>query len=184
LLEHFLDITCLQVKISAFFDFIFVVSSLFFFRAALRYAIHDTLVAAAFSALFLLKMANLFPTELDLASIIMQVEQLAQLFSDSAAGRYGRVSPPLFLSPQKNFFCQSYALTLQVMLGNLRRKVGIIKGSTATISSMNPIQDMPQTYGEAKPLTVEELNFQSHTRGDFSHPTAIPLWLQEQVCVL
>jgi hypothetical protein len=33
-------------------------------------------------------MANLFPTELDLASIIMQVEQLAQLFSDCAAGRY------------------------------------------------------------------------------------------------
>jgi hypothetical protein len=70
------------------------------------------------------------------------------------------------------------------MLGNLRRKVGIIKGSTATISSLNPIQDMPQTYVDAQPLTMEELNFQSHTRGDFNHPTAIPLWLQEQVCAL
>ena len=34
---------------------------------------------AAFSGLFLLKMANLFPAELDLAAITAQVEQLAQL---------------------------------------------------------------------------------------------------------
>ena len=34
--------------------------------AALRYAVHDSLVTAAFSGLFLLKMANLFPGELDL----------------------------------------------------------------------------------------------------------------------
>ncbi|KAM5533706.1 hypothetical protein V8D89_012579, partial [Ganoderma adspersum] len=45
------------------------------YRAALRYAVHDTLVMAAFSGLFLLKMANLFPAELDLAAITIQVEQ-------------------------------------------------------------------------------------------------------------
>lgn len=56
-------------------------------RAALRYAVHDSLVTAAFSGLFLLKMANLFPTELDLSAIIGQVEQLAQLLSDVAAER-------------------------------------------------------------------------------------------------
>jgi len=55
--------------------------------AALRYAVHDSLVMAAFSGLFLLKMANLFSTELDLAAIITQVEQLAQLLSDVAAER-------------------------------------------------------------------------------------------------
>lgn len=57
------------------------------YRAALRYAVHDCLVTAAFSGLFLLKMANLFPSELDLSAITAQVEQLAQLLSDVAAER-------------------------------------------------------------------------------------------------
>lgn len=57
------------------------------YRAALRYAVHDSLVTAAFSGLFLLKMANLFPAELDLNQITVQVEQLAQLLSDVAAER-------------------------------------------------------------------------------------------------
>lgn len=57
-------------------------------RAALRYAVHDSLVTAAFSGLFLLKMGNLFPSELDLGAITAQVEQLAQLLSDVAAERY------------------------------------------------------------------------------------------------
>lgn len=57
-------------------------------RAALRYAVHDSLVTAAFSGLFLLKMASLFPAELDLVAITTQVEQLAQLLSDVAAERF------------------------------------------------------------------------------------------------
>ena len=48
---------------------------------------HDTLVMAAFSGLFLLKMANLFPAELDLSIITVQVEQLAQPLSDVGAER-------------------------------------------------------------------------------------------------
>ena len=56
-------------------------------RAALRYAVHDSLVTAAFSGLFLLKMANLFPAELDLNAITAQVEQLASLLSEVAAER-------------------------------------------------------------------------------------------------
>jgi hypothetical protein len=56
-------------------------------RAALRYAVHDNLVTAAFSGIFLLKMACLFPAELDLGAIIVQVEQLAQLFVDVSAER-------------------------------------------------------------------------------------------------
>ena len=45
-------------------------------------------MTAAFSGLFLLKMANLYPGELDLAAITMQVEQLAELLSEVAAERY------------------------------------------------------------------------------------------------
>jgi hypothetical protein len=58
------------------------------YRAALRYAVHDSLVTAAFSGLFLLKMASLFPNELDLPNITSQVEQLAQLLSEVAAERH------------------------------------------------------------------------------------------------
>jgi hypothetical protein len=71
------------------------------YRAALRYAVHDGLVTAAFSGLFLLKMASLFPTELDLPGITSQVEQLAQLLSEVAAER--RVFSLLFFAlPQIN----------------------------------------------------------------------------------
>ena len=62
------------------------------YRAALRYAVHDGLVTAAFSGLFLLKMASLFPTELDLPGITSQVEQLAQLLSEVAAERHVHAS--------------------------------------------------------------------------------------------
>ena len=65
------------------------------YRAALRYAVHDSLVTAAFSGLFLLKMANLFPAEVDLTAITSQVEQLAQVLSDVAAERC--VLPPSLL---------------------------------------------------------------------------------------
>jgi hypothetical protein len=57
------------------------------YRASLRYAVHDNLVTAAFSGLYLLKMAGLFPTELDLGQITGQVEQLAQLLSEVADER-------------------------------------------------------------------------------------------------
>ncbi|KAF8893354.1 hypothetical protein BD779DRAFT_1505746 [Infundibulicybe gibba] len=139
------------------------------YRAALRYAVHDSLVTAAFSGLFLLKMANLFPSELDLGAITVQVEQLAQLLSDVAAERY--------------------ALTLRIMLANLRRKVGMASG----LNTPNPTLP-PPPFAEnmltsttfidpamPPPFTMEELGFvwPSGDRGIFS-PSAIPLWLQEQ----
>jgi hypothetical protein len=139
------------------------------YRAALRYAVHDSLVTAAFSGLFLLKMASLFPGELDLGAITAQVEQLAQLLSDVAAERY--------------------ALTLRIMLANLRRKVGMASGINTTMPVM-----APSSYAEGMiipnafvdpgtippPFTMEELGFDwPSDRGIFS-PAAIPLWLQEQ----
>jgi len=57
------------------------------YRAALRYAVHDNLTTAAFSGLFLLKVANLFPTEVELPAIVNQVEQLAGFLSEVAAER-------------------------------------------------------------------------------------------------
>ncbi|PPQ67296.1 hypothetical protein CVT25_005880 [Psilocybe cyanescens] len=139
------------------------------YRAALRYAVHDSLVTAAFSGLFLLKMANLFPTELDLGAITAQVEQLAQLLSDVAAERY--------------------ALTLRIMLANLRRKVGLRSGINTPIPTGPPppfAENMvvsPTLFHDPAmppPFTMEELGFAwPNDRGIFS-PSAIPLWLQEQ----
>jgi len=57
------------------------------YRAALRYAVHDSLATAAFSGLFLLKVASLFPTEVELPLLLGQVEQLAGLLSEVAAER-------------------------------------------------------------------------------------------------
>ncbi|KAJ7218066.1 hypothetical protein GGX14DRAFT_599501 [Mycena pura] len=140
------------------------------YRAALRYAVHDSLVTAAFSGLFLLKMATLFPAELDLGAITGQVEQLAQLLSDVAAERY--------------------ALTLRIMLANLRRKVGLNSGISTPVPTMPPpplLADgrliVSPTFVDPTmppPFTMEELGFQwPSDRGIFS-PSAIPVWLQEQ----
>ncbi|KAI0793208.1 hypothetical protein C8Q75DRAFT_712840 [Abortiporus biennis] len=140
------------------------------YRAALRYAVHDSLVTAAFSGLFLLKMANLFPTELDIASITMQVEQLAQLLSDVAAERY--------------------ALTLRIMLANLRRKVGLASGGATPLTGgggQNEMMAPTPPYldpsivgpGPPPPFTMEELGMAWAGDRNFS-PSAIPLWLQEQ----
>ncbi|KAL1748643.1 hypothetical protein HDZ31DRAFT_79510 [Schizophyllum fasciatum] len=140
------------------------------YRAALRYAVHDSLVTAAFSGLFLLKMANLFPGELDLVQIITQVEQLSQLLSDVAAERY--------------------ALTLRIMLANLRRKVGMAGGAAPTPppATMPPPQFaenmiMSPTYVDPalpQPFSMEELGIVWPAERGFFSPSAIPPWLQEQ----
>lgn len=138
-------------------------------RAALRYAVHDSLVMAAFSGLFLLKMANLFPAELDLGAITVQVEQLAQLLSDVAAERY--------------------ALTLRIMLANLRRKIGLTpSGMPPQGMQGGPTEAMmgpPPTFIDPSivpppPFTVEEVGAWANDQRMFN-PAAIPLWLQEQV---
>ncbi|KAN0129203.1 hypothetical protein V8E53_012902 [Lactarius tabidus] len=147
------------------------------YRAALRYAVHDGLVTAAFSGLFLLKMANLFPGELDLGSITSQVEQLAQLLSDVAAERY--------------------ALTLRVMLANLRRKVGLAHpggpGDAMVLGGQPqgqpfadphaPPQQLVAPQQPPPPITMEELGL--HFPQGAPAPPAlqaadIPVWLQEQ----
>ena len=140
------------------------------YRAALRYAVHDTLVMAAFSGLFLLKMANLFPAELDLGAITIQVEQLAQLLSDVAAERY--------------------ALTLRIMLANLRRKVGLTASGIPPLPSagggagpdaamMGPSPFMDPNIVPSQPFTEQEVGPWAHDQRMFNQ-SSIPLWLQEQ----
>lgn len=164
------------------------------YRAALRYAVHDSLVMVAFSALFLLKMAHLFPADLDLGSITGQVEQLAQLLSDVAAERY--------------------AITLRIMLANLRRKIGLPTNNAHStqmtpntsggpslpggaiggpspenlIAATGPFQTTtPGTAGGSAtsapatgPFTVEELGSNWSAALGAITPSSLPAWIQEQ----
>ena len=134
-------------------------------------------------------MANLFPAELDLSALTAQVEQLAQLLSDVAAERSVLALYP-FLHLTDNLPL-SYALTLRIMLANLRRKVGITSGMANNHLSMPPpsmLEGMvvSPTFGDAgqQPFTMEELGFVwPSERGVFS-PSIVPVWLQEQVRIL
>ncbi|KAJ7925303.1 hypothetical protein B0H13DRAFT_2229765 [Mycena leptocephala] len=121
------------------------------YRAALRYAVHDSLVTAA-----------LFPAELDLGAITAQVEQLAQLLSDVAAERYLR------------FDAAHHARELAA-----QGRAG--SGINTPVPTMPPppiLADgrliVSPTFIDPTmppPFTMEELGF---------HPSAIPVWLQEQ----
>ena len=147
------------------------------YRAALRYAVHDSLVTAAFSALFLLKMAHLFPADLDLVSITAQVEQLAQLLSEVAAERY--------------------AITLKVTLATLRRKIAqnnaqgahdgtggqspeslLVAGGSFQAAGMAGTPTTPTPA--AGPFTVEELGFSWPADWGPVAPSSLPAWIQEQ----
>lgn len=138
------------------------------YRAALRYAVHDSLVTAAFSGLFLLKVANLFPGEVDLPGIAVQVDQLANLLSEVAAERY--------------------ALTLRVMLTNLRRKIGMTTpalqpgDATAALDVSAVTAPGVGVYDTATGLTgmgvLDDMSFSWPADSMFS-PSNIPLWLQE-----
>ncbi|KAJ9104788.1 hypothetical protein QFC19_003929 [Naganishia cerealis] len=73
-------------------------------RAYIKYAVHETMVQCSFAAVFLLKIAILFPAELPASEISLQVAELAHLLSECSAERY--------------------ALTLRLMLRSFRRKMG------------------------------------------------------------
>ncbi len=100
-----------------------------------------------------------------MAAITLQVEQLAQLLSEVAAERY--------------------ALTIRLMLANLRRKIGMASlGPTPPIAPtgealMGPYGEPQQANNATAPFSLEEFGF-SWPDGVFS-PTNIPMWLQEAV---
>jgi len=104
-------------------------------------------------------------------AILLQVEQLAQLLSEVAAERY--------------------ALTIRLMLANLRRKIGM-QSVQPTPPITSPAEPLLPPYGDGQPqpqqhqqhapppptsFSLEEFGF-SWPDGTFS-PTNIPTWLQE-----
>ncbi|OWT40828.1 hypothetical protein C362_01041 [Cryptococcus neoformans Bt1] len=77
------------------------------FRKHLKYATHDQLVSVAFAAVFLLKVAILYPTSLSIPLLVIQVSELAHCLSAEC-------------------FAERYALTLRLMLSNFRRTTGAL----------------------------------------------------------
>ncbi|KAG7530394.1 hypothetical protein FFLO_05057 [Filobasidium floriforme] len=57
---------------------------------AFKFAVHYTHVCVAFAASFLIRIARLFPSQLDLRQTAKDVEELAVLLSQVPAGRYAR----------------------------------------------------------------------------------------------
>jgi len=112
------------------------------------------------------------------------VEQLAQLLSDVAAERY--------------------ALTLRVMVANLRRKIGLVQNAaqgahtTSNAAGGSAPDDLLATAGTFQastsgttgapaypapvtgPFTVEELGFNWPADWGSITPSSLPVWIQEQ----
>ncbi|ORX34127.1 hypothetical protein BD324DRAFT_636719 [Kockovaella imperatae] len=95
------------------------------FRAHLKYATHDQLVSVAFAAVFLLKIAILYPSAMPLPNLISQVSELAHLLSAEC-------------------FAERYALTLRLMLANFRRKTGALSTVPGTPRHTNFSSDSAQ----------------------------------------
>lgn len=74
-------------------------------RSLISDATHDQLAAVAFAAVFLLKIAMLYPDAVPLQSLIAQVSEVAHVLSSEC-------------------YAERYALTLKLMLASLRRKTG------------------------------------------------------------
>jgi hypothetical protein len=156
-------------------------------RAALRYAIHFTLVSAIFSALFLLKMANLFPSELDINAYIGQVEQLHQLILEVARDRR-RVSfshgYSLESLAQRRQTC-SYAPALDRPLKNIRHKLRLVAATDDLVPDVpqSSMPDMPQGFHDSGGHQPWEDFSIDIIEGGFPYG-AMPPWVQEHVRLL
>lgn len=137
-------------------------------RPHLKFAIHEIMVQASFAAVFLLKVAILFPRELSAATISRRVADLAQIMSECAAERY--------------------ALTLRLMLRSFRRKMGetTMMPGTPRQAAQAPSQDPAAAGGLQTLLSDQDLAFLDDL-GPFNwpdtgvSPSALPPWIMDTV---
>ncbi|KAL1405192.1 hypothetical protein Q8F55_008817 [Vanrija albida] len=104
------------------------------FRSHLKYATHDQLATVAFAAVFLLKIAMLYPSAISLPTLNNKVSEIAHVLSAEC-------------------FAERYALTLKLMLSNFRRKTGAISTVPGTPRGGHYLSDTlptnPSTSSEA-----------------------------------
>ncbi|TXT04932.1 hypothetical protein VHUM_04015 [Vanrija humicola] len=143
-------------------------------RSHLKYATHDQLATVAFAAVFLLKIAMLYPTAISLPTLSNQVSEIAHVLSAEC-------------------FAERYALTLKLMLSNFRRKTGALSTVPGTPRGGNYLSDHlptnPPTGSEAVGDLADSMGgdawpvFSDATEGfawpnEFS-PSNLPTWLQD-----
>ncbi|OWZ63172.1 hypothetical protein AYX14_03309 [Cryptococcus neoformans] len=129
------------------------------YRNGLRYAVHYTHVCAAFAASFLIRIARLFPYELNLKKTAKDIEELACILSEIPAGRYAR-SLRLILRkarrqkviPAPSVISSPNRLTVPLP-GGLPGKAGDAAGASG-IPAFSPSQLVnPSFYPAASPAT-------------------------------
>ncbi|KAL7409659.1 hypothetical protein BDY24DRAFT_402566 [Mrakia frigida] len=111
------------------------------YRANFRFAVHYTHVTAAFVGSLLIRIARLFPKELDLRQTAKDVDQLAGLLAEAGAGRYAR--------------------SLRLMLRKARRRRVVPPSSAPPSAPGSPTsRAAPPLHPSLYP---EQLNLNSHT---------------------
>jgi hypothetical protein len=117
------------------------------YRNGLRYAVHYTHVCAAFAASFLIRIARLFPQELNLKKTAKDVDELANVLAEGESLRLRRENPR---APRlRPVPAGRYARSLRLILRRARRAKVIPAASRATspqrglagLPSMTPIKD-------------------------------------------
>ncbi|KAF9508244.1 hypothetical protein BS47DRAFT_1303052, partial [Hydnum rufescens UP504] len=130
------------------------------YKDGLRYAVHFTHVSATFAASFLIRLARLFPSDVDLRSIMIDVEELATELSRIPATRYAR--------------------TLRLMLQRARQRRVLPPRSHQSDNHSNggevPSQDQPIAHIETHMRTPSDASrtVTSPTISYRGRPTTIP----------
>ncbi|BEJ18183.1 hypothetical protein CspHIS471_0704600 [Cutaneotrichosporon sp. HIS471] len=144
------------------------------FRRHLKYATHDQLAAVAFAAVFLLKIAMLYPHVVSLPTLTTRVSEVVHVLSAEC-------------------YAERYALTLKLMLSNLRRKTGAI--STVPGTPRGKEGGLPENpNGEELQDGLQSLLTMPMNEGDYPlfgdsidgfawptefSPSNLPTWLQD-----
>lgn len=97
------------------------------FRSHLKYATHDQLATVAFAAVFLLKIAMLYPNAISLPTLSSRVSEIVHVLSVEC-------------------YAERYALTLKLMLANYRRKTGAVSTVPGTPRGLNSMSDTLPHY--------------------------------------
>jgi hypothetical protein len=145
------------------------------FRRHLKYATHDQLATVAFAAVFLLKIAMLYPHVVSLPTLSSRVSEVVHLLTTEC-------------------YAERYALTLKLMLANFRRKTGAVSTVPGTPRGGNAGGLPEKPNGDELQDGLQSLLTMPMNEGDYPlfgdgidgfawptefSPSNLPTWLQD-----